>query len=725
MNIRFKFVAALAVCVLLVAAAVALLGAIILGELPDAQRMLVRAALADNAGALLLVFLLLAAVFAMLLQAAIRAYVARPLALSEETRLISGANPRHRLECAHPSELAQLASSINELAQRHESLQAGVEARVAEANREIEKERNLLAALMADLTESVVVFNAAGSILLYNQRARQLFDGATDADRLSGVTDWIGLGRSIFGSIDREVIVHALDQLNHSLRKGDRFPVSTFVTATRGGRLLRARMTGVANDTEPREEAREWSAFVVVLEDIQREVQLGATRERVLTSLTEGTRASLASIRAAAEAIMHYPAMESVQQRRFLSVIHDEAEKLGNRLHDTLTDDASGLAAEWPLTPMLGRDLLRALQHAIEERCGGTVSTRADDAPLWLAVDSFLLVEGLSHLVHRVERRGVTQERTLRLVPNGTRVKLELSWREVLLDVDRAIELENEPITIPGQPQPLSLRQIVARHGGEAWYQRSETADRSAFYILLPSAEAQMSAPPSSEASGTVSSRPVFYDFDLFRQAGQRPEIDQRPLSELAYTVFDTETTGLQPSQGDQIISIGAVRILNGRLLTGETFEQLVNPRRKIEQASSRIHGLTNAMLENQPDIETVLPRFHRFCGNTVLVAHNAAFDMRFLQLKQDATGVTFAHPVLDTLLLSAAVHPHQTDHSLEAIAARLGVNVIGRHTALGDAMVTGEIFLKLISLLRQKGIVTFRQAQDAAQKTPYAQVQY
>jgi DNA polymerase III subunit epsilon len=70
-------------------------------------------------------------------------------------------------------------------------------------------------------------------------------------------------------------------------------------------------------------------------------------------------------------------------------------------------------------------------------------------------------------------------------------------------------------------------------------------------------------------------------------------------------------------------------------------------------------------------------------------------------------------------------LHPNQTDHTLEAIAARFGVNVIGRHTALGDAIVTGEILLKMLPLLKEKGILSLRQAREAARQTPYARVQY
>jgi DNA polymerase-3 subunit epsilon len=108
-----------------------------------------------------------------------------------------------------------------------------------------------------------------------------------------------------------------------------------------------------------------------------------------------------------------------------------------------------------------------------------------------------------------------------------------------------------------------------------------------------------------------------------------------------------------------------------------------------------------------------------------VLVAHNAAFDMRFLELKEAATGIRFDQPVLDTLLLSAVAHPNLQDHRLEAIAERLGVRLIGRHTALGDALLTGEILLRLIPLLAASGIVTLKQAREASQRTYNARIRY
>jgi DNA polymerase-3 subunit epsilon len=283
---------------------------------------------------------------------------------------------------------------------------------------------------------------------------------------------------------------------------------------------------------------------------------------------------------------------------------------------------------------------------------------------------------------------------------------------------------ETEPMRIgDGDSSALSVRDVVQRHGAEFWFERERVRHASFFRFLLPLASAQ----PALDADTFVrsESRPEYYDFDLFAQTESSRALDERPLAELSCTVFDTETTGLNPSEGDEIIQIGATRIVAGKLRRQECFEQLVDPQRDIPAAGIPIHGIEAQMVQGQPTIDAVLPAFHAFAQDTVLVGHNAAFDMRFLQLKEARTGVRFEQPVLDTLLLSAVAQPNQDAHGLEAIAERLGVTVMGRHTALGDAIVTAEVFLKLIPLLQAQGIHTLGQAREATQKTLYARLRY
>jgi DNA polymerase III epsilon subunit family exonuclease len=231
-------------------------------------------------------------------------------------------------------------------------------------------------------------------------------------------------------------------------------------------------------------------------------------------------------------------------------------------------------------------------------------------------------------------------------------------------------------------------------------------------------------SPARDALTASGASRPVFYEFDLFHHRSF-DELGKQSLYRLTYVAFDTETTGLEPSQGDEIIQLGAVRIVNGKIISGEMIDQLVDPKRSIPERSVAIHGITSKMVTNQPTIDQLLPHFHRFAEGAVLVAHNAAFDMRCLQLKEVQTGVKFDNPVLDTLLLSSIIHPHQESHSLDEIAARLNLTNIGRHTALGDALVTAEVLLKMIPLLEAKGIKTLNDALRASAHSPYAKISY
>jgi DNA polymerase-3 subunit epsilon len=156
-----------------------------------------------------------------------------------------------------------------------------------------------------------------------------------------------------------------------------------------------------------------------------------------------------------------------------------------------------------------------------------------------------------------------------------------------------------------------------------------------------------------------------------------------------------------------------------------ECFARLVNPGRPMPRSAERVHGLRGEMLAGQPAIGEVLPPFARFCEGAVLVAHNAAFDLRFLRLKQDAAGVCFDQPVLDTMLLSAWLHPHQRSHSLDALISRYGVAPRERHTALGDALMTADVLVKLLPQLEERGLRTVAEAQAVSRTVPLARLVY
>lgn len=714
MNARARFAAWLSLLTLFVLGLMLIVGFALGIDLDPAQRGVVRELLKERAPLLVMLALLLPFLLGTLLRWWMRAYPLAAARMAEEVTLIQTVNPQHRVALTGGRGMRLLGDAVNALAAMHEQAGRQVQARIDEANARLEEEKNRLAALMSELAHSVLVCNREGRILLYNERAARLLE----ADPTLAGAQPVGLGRSVFGILDRGQILHALDRIGRQAGQGAARPVARFVTA-RDDLLLRVQMAPVL---DPQGEV---GGFVLLLEDITRSVESDTRREQLLRQLTEGTRASLANIRAAAETVQHYPDMDAERRRRFTAVIREEAEQLSIRLDAAVAAQADA-PGSWPLEDMVSADLVYALQRNVERQLGITVAQRDADEAIWLSVDSHALVQALTHLAGRLVARFAIRSLVVETVPAGRFARLSLCWLGPGLAPEDLREWQEQPFAAAAGAHGPTLEQLLNRHGAEAWTQTDPQGGLNRVCIQLPTAR-QLAVPAPAAAAAAVASRPVYYDFDLFSQPGQTPELDERRLGELSYTVFDTETTGLSPSDGDEIISIGAVRIVNGRLLRQECFDRLVKPRRSVRRESLEVHGISNEMLAGQPTIAEVLPQFRRFAEDTVLVAHNAAFDMRFLHLAQERTGIEFAQPVLDTLMLSALAHPGHPDaeHRLELIAARLGISVVGRHTALGDALVTGEIFLKLIPLLAERGIHTLRQAREASQKTLYARLEY
>ncbi len=177
-------------------------------------------------------------------------------------------------------------------------------------------------------------------------------------------------------------------------------------------------------------------------------------------------------------------------------------------------------------------------------------------------------------------------------------------------------------------------------------------------------------------------------------------------IHEASYVVFDTETTGLYPLQGDRVISLSGVMIENGKLQENLFFNELVNPLRSIPPAIAELTGINNALVSGKPTFLQVLQRFLDFIGNRILVAHCAAFDLSFINIELCRfTPLRIVNPVVDTYLLSKSLFPHINHYSLESLAEKYNVEIIGRHTSLGDSLATAQLFLNLLQALKAKGI--------------------
>jgi len=648
-------------------------------------------------------------------------YATAPARLVEQTQVLLAAPKAAPMNHHGTQETQALAEVIFQLAIQRDSLRENVAEQVAAASAQVRQEKNLLAALMSELTQSVVVCSLDGRIILYNNRALWQFKSLSQAPGVTGGAELVGIGRSIYGAFDRHLIAHALEIIHQRTNRGAVRPLAQFVTTTQAGQLLKVQMAPVRNN-EAADSAGELSGFVLMFDDVTSAFEQENERCQLLHGLIEHTRVALGSIQEAFDGLVKTDP-DAHQRAVCVTAMQDEVARLNAYVSELTNKSAQVLKTRWPLEDMMGADVLLAAQRRIELRTKRSVTLENLEPDLWLKVDSFSLTQALEYLALRLADEFDVRFFRLRLQHSSDRAQLDLIWSGQAVSTETVMSWEMESMRFGTESTPLSVRDVVDRHSGQMWFERERVRHEAYFRFMLPFFN--VPAPMADAPVPSHTSRPEYYDFDLFQTTDQSCALDDRLLSNLAYTVFDTETTGLSPSEGDEIIQIGATRCINGKLLRQESFEQLVNPGRLIPKATIPIHGITQDMVRGKPDIAEVLPAFHAFAQDTVLVAHNAAFDMKFLQLQEAKTHIVFHHPVLDTLLLSAVVHPSQASHRLEAIAARFNINVLGRHTALGDAMLTAEVWLRLIPLLQAMGIFTLRQAREAAQKTYMARLKY
>jgi DNA polymerase-3 subunit epsilon len=717
---------------------------VLAATLEPAQRTTLMAWLEDRLALVALLWLVSAVVLGTAARRLWQQVRVAPLQLAEQLRIRQlGDKPAAgRLSETLPAGagadgLRPLAEAAEALLAQRDALRADIDSRVREASRAVELERNRLAALMAELNQSVVVCNLDGRVLLFNARARLQFRALAEGPSVGGAEP-LALGRSIHAVFDRHLVAHALESVQARLLRGAAHPTAQFVTGTRSGQLLRVQLAPVQAVGEAAGDAGSpagppagqvvgapvLSGYVLMLDNITREFAQESDRDQRLHGFTEASRASLGNLVAAVE-LLEDPALDGAARERFQAVVRDEAAAMSRRIQELARAVAQNQTTRWPMEDMLGADLVAAAVRRIGAQAGCRADAAEVDPALWLKVDSFSVVLALTSLAQRLAEEYGIRLVQLRLQRQGARVQLDLVWFGQAMSTETVIGWETDPLRVGEESRSLTVRDVVHRHGGAFWFERERVRQAALFRFLLPLADAA-AEPLDGAVARHADSRPEFYDFDLFRhEAGSASGLADRALADLSFTVFDTETTGLNPSEGDQIIQIGALRIVAGKLRRQDCFEQLVDPQRSVPAAGVAIHGIQPEMVQGQPTLDVVLPAFHAFAADTVLVAHNAAFDLRFLQLAESRTGVVFDQPVLDTLLLSAVIHPQQESHRLEAIAERLGVPVLGRHTALGDALVTAEVFLKMLPLLRERGITTLGQALDAARQTRFAQVRY
>lgn len=178
---------------------------------------------------------------------------------------------------------------------------------------------------------------------------------------------------------------------------------------------------------------------------------------------------------------------------------------------------------------------------------------------------------------------------------------------------------------------------------------------------------------------------------------------ERRKLLEETYVVFDVETTGLSAVY-DQVIEVGAVKIKNGQII--DRFQSFANPHQKLSAFTIELTGITDEMVANAPDPEVVINQFREWTGDAILVAHNASFDIGFLNAYYRKLGYgNVENPVIDTLELARFLYPELKNHRLNTLAKKFNVELENHHRADEDSEATGYLFMKMLQDLQEKGI--------------------
>lgn len=635
--------------------------------------------------------------------------------ISEGTSVIQNANPGFRIDVKGSKTVRLIADLVNKYADKYEHLSENVKEKIEKAGKQIEDEKNILATFISELSEGILICRHDGRLLLFNKMAKEFLSKGSE----DGSSSFIGLGRSVFTIIDKNIVMHALDDIQGKLNSDNENCMATFVIVGAKNNQLKVEAVPILDANQA------MTGFIFIMSDITSQIITDKKADIMLQNLTKTIRASLGGIRAAVETIIDFPDMENEQRKMFNEIILKEAKNLGETIELNQKEYSAHIHTKWPLVHITAKELVTAYKIKSKEKLNIEIDTSEIQENLWIKTDSYSMIMALFFLTKRICSSHSLETIKIKAYRNDKFVNIDLIWHGESIKIDTLNKWNKMPLMVENEGIQLTLNEVAGHHNAEILpHSFTDSKELSALKIFLPPVKTP-NFKTSSAISLVTEQRPEFYDFDLFDQQVYSSELQNVTLKDIAYTVFDTETTGLNPSGGDEIISIGAVRIVNGKLLYNDIFEQLVNPNRSLPKSSIKIHGIAPEMLEGQPDIKTVLPQFYNFTEETVLVGHNVAFDMAMLKVKEEATGVKFTAPVLDTLLLSAVVNPEQDSHNIEAITKRLGINVIGRHTAVGDAITTAEMFMKMIDLLAEREIFTLKDAVEASKKTYYARLKY
>ncbi len=581
--------------------------------------------------------------------------------------------------------LGDLAPAAQQIATKLASSRNALAESIALETTRLIDQREQLAAIGAALPIGVLVCSGSHRVVFYNGAAAEILSD----DHAPG------LDHSIFDFLQPSGILDAYARLCSDTEAGN--SSTTFLTSTTtASRTLSAhlRLVHAPTDTDKS------PGYLLTLEDVTQDILNDTDSRARILDVLDAMRPALVSVETSLRLREDTPSL--AHNLELTEAIVSRTGSLIRSVHQLYDVQSHQIRRVWPQETVAPMPFLRDI--AARFRVANISTDTLRQAPLRLApLPMSALIE---HLLTRIYHAHGGKVLSLLISDEADDPMLVIGWSGAALSIDVLDQWLNEQLTIG--VAGVTGRMVLEMHHTDVWPEFGRLG-RSVLRLPLPKPLTHHRPNPR---------RMVTYDFDLMETAPDQSLITA-PLSGLAYVVFDTETTGLLPAQGDEMCQLAAVRIVNGRILRTETLDMLINPGRAIPKSATAVHHITNEMVADAPAPLAAAQSMLSFARDAILVAHNAPFDMEFLRRQEPHLPGRFDHPIIDTVLLSAVVFGQEAEHTLDAICGRLGIEIPShlRHTAMGDTIATADAFLRMITMAQSKGITTFGQLVEATRK--------
>lgn len=444
---------------------------------------------------------------------------------------------------------------------------------------DILEEKQVLASFISKLPEGIIICDSDGSILLHDSQSESyIMPDNNDPSIAIPMT-----GKPVTSLIDKNLIEHALDEINEQLKQHVTNTVSTFILQ-KNNRVLQAQIVPVLNHIG------RFSGFVLILDNITQQSQAEKRVAALLKILSKNARSPIASIRAAIEAMKEFPHMDENRQCQFIDIIHEESIVLSDILNRVSDEYTSLINVNRSLKPLFVRDLMKTISRRSQDKLGIVchIKMGSDTEQISIKADPYTFISAVLFILDRLKTETGLTEFYFSFHIQNQIIFLDIIWKGESISPKLLKQWDSQDIDTQNQISNICLKDVLDQHQSTLWtYSEHEDFDDMPYLRFFIPADEYLSSESFEPVSVLPESRIQIRDIELFDHSDQTLELDNRLLTELSYTSLIREIN--QASRVEEIIGKHSQlpRLIHS-MLTGGT---------KIRTITWLITALSDAIL--------------------------------------------------------------------------------------------------------------------------------